>query len=188
MKLALLVIDVQDGLFNVTPPPYKAEQVISNINALTKWAQEQSYPVVFIQHEEEELPFNSPEWQLPTQLHTDPSAFYVRKTTPDSFLHTQLAALLEKENVDRVVICGYASDFCVDTTTRRAAGLGFPVLLVADAHTTHDKAHALAANIRQHHNETLSSMSSFGVPIKLATTECILKNLNGAQQFFDIKL
>jgi nicotinamidase-related amidase len=54
----------------------------------------------------------------------------------------------------------------VDTTTRRAAGLGYHVVLAADAHTSHDKPHATGAKIREHHNATLSDITSFGVPIR----------------------
>jgi nicotinamidase-related amidase len=55
----------------------------------------------------------------------------------------------------------------VDTTTRRALGLGLPVVLVADGHSTPDKAHLSAAQIIQHHNATLASMSSFGPRVQL---------------------
>lgn len=89
-----------------------------------------------------------------------------RKTTPDSFLRTGLAEWLGAQGVQRMVIAGCASEFCIDTSTRRAAGLGLAVTLAADAHTTHDKAHANAALIRAHHNATLCSLTSFGVPIR----------------------
>ncbi|HCM0825166.1 TPA: isochorismatase family protein, partial [Vibrio parahaemolyticus] len=55
---------------------------------------------------------------------------------------------------------------CIDTTIRRAAGLGYPVTLVSDAHTTHDKEHASGAKIRKHHNAMLPNISSFGVKIE----------------------
>jgi nicotinamidase-related amidase len=66
-----------------------------------------------------------------------------------------------------VAICGMQSDFCVDTTTRRALALGFSVLLVSDGHTTLNNKHLIAAQITQHHNETLSNIESFGVMARL---------------------
>src|SRR5690606_41495905 len=45
----------------------------------------------------------------------------VDKTTPDSFLRTGLGGLLRQLQVSRVVVCGYATEFCVDTTVRQAA-------------------------------------------------------------------
>lgn len=43
--------------------------------------------------------------------------------------------LLREHGVDSVVVTGYACEFCVDTTTRRAAGLGFarPIAALASA-------------------------------------------------------
>ncbi len=90
----------------------------------------------------------------------------VRKTTPDSFLRTNLKELLQKEGVAQLVIAGYASEFCVDTTVRSAAAQGFPVVLASDAHTTHDQAHATGSMIRLHHNVTLPNITSFGVKIR----------------------
>jgi hypothetical protein len=57
---------------------------------------------------------------------------------------------------------------CADTTTRRAAALGYPVVWVADAHTTTDKLHLAAPAISAHHNHTLSNITSFGPRIRAA--------------------
>ncbi|MBY8314793.1 cysteine hydrolase [Vibrio fluvialis] len=170
---ALLIIDVQESLFEPVPKPYAAKDVIRNINTLSNWAREQGYPVIFIQHEEPEYPqlkYESEGWQLQHDLNTEEGDLFVRKTTPDSFHHTDLRSLLEEQDIDELIICGYASDFCVDTTTRRAAALGYAIKLATDAHTTHDKPHASAELIRHHHSFVLSHISSFRVPIKAMTT------------------
>ncbi|HEY3048363.1 MAG TPA: isochorismatase family protein, partial [Polaromonas sp.] len=112
------------------------------------------------------LAHESEGWQLARNLVVADTDTIVRKTTPDSFLRTPLDERLVKWNTEQLVICGYASEFCVDTTTRRAAALGYPVVLVADAHTTHDKDHASGANIRAHHNVTLPNITSFGPRIE----------------------
>ncbi len=52
-------------------------------------------------------------------------------------------------------------------TTRRALGLGYPVTLIADAHSTLDNRVLTAAQITAHHNETLANISSFGVRVTL---------------------
>ncbi len=163
-KSALLVIDVQRGLFEGTPRPHEADTVVDRINALTARARTAGVPVVFVQHETLNGPLahGSDGWQLERRLVVDDRDVRVRKTTPDSFLHTELGDLLAGWGTETLVICGYASEFCVDTTVRRAAASGFPVVLVADAHTTHDKAHASGAEIRAHHNATLPDIVSFG--------------------------
>jgi nicotinamidase-related amidase len=166
MAAALLVIDVQRGLFQ--PPPADAAVVIERINVLAERARAAATPVVFVQHECEDttLQHGSDGWALEPGLQIRDGDRFVRKTTPDSFLRTDLQAQLQELGVDRVLISGYATEFCVDTTVRSAAALGYAVILVADAHTTHDKAHADAAKIRAHHNATLPMITSFGPVIR----------------------
>jgi nicotinamidase-related amidase len=163
VKTAVLVIDVQRALFDGAPRPYQADAVIERINALTAKARAAGAPVVFIQHERAHhaLEHATPGWQLVEALHIQRDDRRIRKTTPDSFLGTGLHEELQALQIERVVICGYATEFCVDTTTRRAAALGYQVILAADAHTTHDKDHAAAELIRTHHNLTLGWVTSF---------------------------
>ncbi len=168
MKTALLVIDVQHGLFGGAPEemgaPYEATAVVQRINALVARARGAGTPVVWVQHQRAEgfLAHGSDGWQLHPGLQAQDSDLRVFKTTPDSFLRTDLAEHLQRWGTEQLVICGYACEFCVDTTTRRALALGWPVTLAADAHTTHDKPHLSAAQIRAHHNATLPAISSFG--------------------------
>jgi nicotinamidase-related amidase len=82
--------------------------------------------------------------------------------------------MLKEWGTREVVICGYASEFCVDTTTRRAAALGYRVVLAADAHTTHDKPHATASQIRDHHNATLPGITSFGPRIVAMPSDAVV--------------
>jgi len=167
MTSALLVIDVQHALFAPVPRPADADAVISCINVLSARARAQGAPVVFIQHETAggALTHGTPGWQLAAGLEAAPDDLRLRKTTPDSFLRTPLQAWLDERGIRHLVICGYATEFCVDTTVRRAAALGYAVSLAADAHTTHDKPHADAGRIVAHHNATLPDITSFGVCI-----------------------
>ncbi|MFZ5549239.1 MAG: cysteine hydrolase family protein [Pseudomonadota bacterium] len=163
-KKALLVIDVQRGLFDPEPRPFEADDVVRRINALAEKARAAGAPVVFIQHETptDELPHGSERWALECGLVVKPGDAHLRKTTPDSFLRTGLGEMLAAWGTEEVVVCGYATDFCVDSTTRGAVSRGIPVTLAADAHTTHDKPYASAELIRTHHNAILGWTESFG--------------------------
>ncbi|MGD8835426.1 MAG: cysteine hydrolase family protein [Desulfobacteraceae bacterium] len=173
MKSAVLVIDVQRGLFD--PEPFEANQVVERINTVTQNSKISGCPVFFIQHETENEPleYGSENWQLHQGLVVNDEDIKIRKTTPDSFLRTNLEEMLNSNKIKNLIICGYASEFCVDTTVRRAAALGFTVFLVSDAHTTHDKEHTSAAKIREHHNCTLPNISSFGPKISAVTSNSI---------------
>ena len=168
MPSALVIIDLQRGLFDASPRPADADAVIARINRLADRARAAHRPVLWVQHERPGTPLahGSDGWALVQTATTATSDQFWRKTTPDSFLRTGLAESLAAQGVDHLVVCGYASEFCIDTTTRRAAALGWPVTLAADAHTTHDKPHASAQQIRAHHNATLPGLTSFGPLIR----------------------
>lgn len=85
----------------------------------------------------------------------DKSATVVR--TPSG-----LQELLVSRGIADLIICGLQSEFCVDSTVRRAMALGYPVVLVADGHSTFDNGVLLATQISAHHNKTLSSIESYG--------------------------
>lgn len=163
MTTTLLVIDFQKGLVDTEPQPGNAAGIAANIGMLMQRARAARAPVVLIQHEDDkELARGSAAWELSERLDVTETDHVVGKRTPDAFLGTELANVLKRHAVEHVVICGYATEFCVDTTVRRSAANGLAVTLAADAHTTHDKPHANAAAIRAHHNATLANIRSFG--------------------------
>ena len=164
MKTALLVIDVQQGLCEGECDAFDSQQVIGRINKVAAKARAAGAIVVFIQHESKSgfLEVGTDAWQLAQALHVESTDARIKKTTPDSFHGTELEEFLRQLAVTDLVICGMHTEFCVDTTTRRALALGYPVILVKDAHTTEDKKHLSAAQIIRHHNETLRNISSFG--------------------------
>jgi len=90
-------------------------------------------PVIFIQHESKSgyLEYGSAAWQLASGLEVEATDTKVRKTTPDAFLRTELEAILKNRGIARVVVCGMHSEFCVDTTTRRALERPSPMALGA---------------------------------------------------------
>lgn len=164
MSTALLIIDMQHALCFGEEAAFESERVIDRINMVAEQARAADAPVVLIQHEEEggSLRFGSEGWQLASGLVIAPGDLRMRKTTPDSFHRTELLQRLQERGISRLLICGLQSDFCVDTTTRRALALGYEVVLVADAHSTVDNEVLSAAQITAHHNATLANMTSFG--------------------------
>lgn len=158
MKSAVLVTDIQARLFDAKPRPFEADEVVQRINHVTALARAVGVPVFIIQHEAPGyLDYGSEAWQLQKALAFEGGDVRIRKNTGDAFLHTDLEKKLKTLDVNNLIICGYASEFCVDNTTRRAVGLGYTVQLVSDAHTTHDKEHLSANKIREHHNITLAA-------------------------------
>ena len=164
MTSALLIIDVQHALCSGRCCAYDIDATVDRINEVASRARAAGAPVFLIQHEEEDGPleFDTPGWQLYERLAVQQSDIAFRKTATDSFYRTELHSLLQSRGIDRLVICGLQSEFCVDSTVRGALALGFPVVLVADGHTTLDNEVISAAQISRHHNVTLANLSSFG--------------------------
>ncbi len=176
MKTALLIVDVQHALCTGEWAMHDIGAVIDRINAVSARARAAGLPVVIIQHEESDpggLVHGSQAWQLDARLTTSPDDLRVRKTTPDSFHMTPLPELLEARGIDRVIVCGLQSDYCIDSTTRGALARGYSVLLVKDGHSTIGNGVLEAPQIIAHHNRTLAGMDSFGPRVTLVAAEAV---------------
>jgi len=160
MTTALLIIDMQRALCTGEEAAFGIDQVLARINGLIARARAAAVPIVLVQHEEDEgsLRHGSEGWQLADGLDVQAGDGRVRKTRPDSFHDTQLRQLLDDKDVQRLVVCGLQSDFCVNATTRRAVELGYSVTLVADGHSTVDNGGRPAAGISADHNRTLATI------------------------------
>ena len=169
MTTALLIIDVQRALCAGEYAAFDIARVIERINGLSARARSAGLPVVLVQHEEGDGPLqhDTAGWQLADDLATHDGDLRLRKTTPDAFFRTGLHALLQQKGVERVIVCGLQSEFCVDTTVRSALAQGYHVVLAEDAHSTCDNGVLSAAQISAHHNATLRYLTSFGPSVTL---------------------
>ena len=168
MRSAVLIIDVQQGLCEGPDAAWQSAETIDRINAVTARARAAGVPVFFIQHEGKDgyLTHGSREWQLTDGLSVEATDLRVRKTATDSFHQTDLDDLLKRHGVTDLVIGGMHSEYCVDTTTRRALALGYPVVLIADGHTSSGTPALSAAQVIAHHNHVLSHIESFGPRVR----------------------
>ncbi|HET9661259.1 MAG TPA: cysteine hydrolase family protein [Thermomicrobiales bacterium] len=132
---ALLVIDVQNGVMDTS---IKRDEVVENINTLVEKARAAEVPVVWIQHESEDLPLNSERWQLAPGLKASDDEPHIGKKYGDSFEDTNLESVLKDLGVSHLVVSGAQTDACVRSTLHGAVARGYDALLVSDAHTTED--------------------------------------------------
>lgn len=155
MRTALIVIDFQNAVF-IEPAAYQATQVMERIAALIAEARASGTPVIYVQHDEAgcEWEAGTDSWRFPQVIAPQPGDFVSAKSQCDAFFGTGLRAHLVEQGIQRVVICGYATEYCIDTNVRHAASSGLDVVVVQDAHTTRDRAHLDAPRIIAHHNAT----------------------------------
>ena len=139
-KSALLVIDVQNDLFDKSTPVYKSEELLVNINVLVEKAHLAGVPVVYIQHcGKKQLQKGTKGWQLHPELHPKPEDWRVTKENSNSFEETDLAGRLTSHGIDHVVATGLVTHGCVKNTCLGGLKEGFKVTLAADAHSNFSK-------------------------------------------------
>lgn len=156
-QAALLVIDVQNAMFDPSNPIYEGERLLKNIGELIERTRASEIPVYFIQHNDEEFITGTHSWEIHPSISPKENDFVIQKHTPDSFHETELHEKLKTTQIEQLVIAGNQTEYCVDTTTRRAFSLGYHVTLVKDAHGTWNNSLLRAEQIIAHHNELLGN-------------------------------
>lgn len=160
---ALLVIDAQVNMFGPEWPVHDASGIGEKLKALIDKAHAAEVPVIYIQNNggegDPDLP-GTPGWEIYPLLKPQAGDSVVEKTTPDSFHETGLKAALEEHGVKNLVIAGMQTDWCVQTTTRRAAELGYHLTLVKDAHSTLDSSTQTAPEIIADYNRQLAEVAT----------------------------
>ncbi len=138
MKRALLVIDVQNEYFSGLLPITYPQGHLDNILKAMDNAKANGIPVVVVQHTfpQPDKPFfqrNTSEWELHPEVSKRAHDFLIEKNLPGSFTGTDLESWLRQHGIDTVVIAGYMTHMCCDTTAREAVHRGFTVEFLSDA-------------------------------------------------------
>lgn len=137
---ALIVIDAQQEYFAPTGAMVLPDgpAAVKNIARALAWARRAGVPVVHIVHESRRpgaktfVPGSPAVAVHPDAAPTDGEPVFT-KHLPGSFTGTPLEATLRAQGVERLVVTGFMTQMCVDTTARQAAHLGFTVTVLSDA-------------------------------------------------------
>jgi nicotinamidase-related amidase len=174
-KTALVIIDVQLGLFDEAYG--EDREILERIQALIARAHAAGSPVVYVQHNGRAghpLESGAPGFPIHPSIAPTEGDLVVQKAVSDSFYETTLQRELEARGVTHLVIVGAQTEFCVDTTCRRAASLGYRVTLVADGHLTGDQDPMKWNQVVAYHNAILPKLVTPNVPIKVQPTAAIV--------------
>jgi len=155
---ALLVIDMQLGNFG-TNPVQKANELLTKTKSLIQKARTSNVPVIYVQNngrkgDPDEC--GSEGWKIHPSIAPIQGEVLIQKKTPDAFHETNLNEELKSRQIAHLIVAGLQTEYCIDTTCRRAFSLGYDVTLVRDAHNTWDTQLLTAAQIIEHHNSVLS--------------------------------
>ncbi|MFK0162729.1 cysteine hydrolase family protein [Rhizobium sp. NPDC090279] len=184
MSSALLLIDLQNSILAGLGTPERQpvtdaalEMVIAKLAALKHKARAAGIPAFIVQHDGapgHRLVKRSEGWQLRREIAPEAGDVVVHKTSCDSFFETDLEARLRARGVTHLIVGGCMTQFCVDTTVRRAVSLGFDVTLISDGHTTADMGRLSFEDIVTHHNMLLDGFDAGSHEIKIAVSSEIL--------------
>ena len=156
----MIVVDMQVGLLS-GPPKHDLQGVVGRIDRIAAMVRERSGRVVWIRHcgksgDDFERGTQGFEF-LPGMVH-HPDDCVIEKTLNDAFAGTSLKQTLVRLAPDRVLISGWATDFCVDSTVRSAVSSDYDVVVIADGHTVSDRPHLAAPAVIEHHNFVWSGL------------------------------
>ena len=130
-----MVVDVQIGVMKVC---WDSERIISNINLAVEKARSQGIPIIWVQHSDDELGYQSPEWELVPQLSPRKTDIHINKHFNSSFEGTPLEELLSQLGITHIVLAGAATNWCIRATAYGALNRGYDLTLIQDAHSTED--------------------------------------------------
>ena len=156
----LLIVDMQEGMRR-SAAKHDLEGVIDRINGVAARVRDRGGRVVLIQHagsDGDDFVPQSSGWHFLEGLRVNAQDIVISKTLNDPFVRSTLAATLDELRVSRILIAGWATDFCVDACVRSAVAYGRPVVAVSDGHTSSDRPHLTAEQVIEHHNWVWSGL------------------------------
>ena len=132
-KVVLLVVDVQVGVMRNA---WDAPRIIKNIGIAVERARGLGIPIIWVQHSDDELVYDSPDWQLVPELSPAEGEIHLHKKFESSFEQTPLEETLARLGISHLVLAGTATNWCIRATAYGALDRGYDLTLVNDAHTT----------------------------------------------------
>lgn len=167
MKQALLVIDIQNDYFESGKHPLNNSlQTLNNGMEAIKDYKKNGALIIIIQHfntrklgspfltEGTDGVLNHP--TITTFLDNDSNAVLVKKTKRNSFIDTDLEAILKKNEITDLIVCGMKTDWCITCTSTEALNRGYSVQVIENACTT------VSQTL---HDEFIKKLSDLGVEI-----------------------
>jgi nicotinamidase-related amidase len=141
---ALLFIDVQREYFTRESPLWipDGEQVLERLSGLLGAARDMETPIVHVQHHEdassEVFATGTTAVETMPEVAPVPGEPLVVKHLPGSFDGTDLDVILERAGAKTLVIAGFMTHMCCDTTARQANARGYEVVFLTDGTATRD--------------------------------------------------
>lgn len=176
-KQALVVIDIQNDYFPGGKwTLHNMDAAADNAARLLAAARAAGDLVVHVRHEfpTADAPFFAPGTagaQIHPKVQNQAGEHVVLKNHINSFRETDLKAVLDRNGIEQLVICGAMSHMCVDAATRAANDHGYRCTVVHDACASRDlEFNGVRIPAEQTHAAFMSALG-FGYAAALSTDE-----------------
>ncbi|MFX1478234.1 MAG: cysteine hydrolase family protein [Promethearchaeota archaeon] len=155
MKTVLLVIDAQKIYTNSDSELFckDSKKTIAKINNLISKFVSLKLPIIFVRHihkadgsdlgrmfdylgevvTEFDFKEGTEEVDYDPNLNRVKNSFEVVKNRYSAFKNTELLDLLKRLNIENIVICGFMTNFCCESTAREAHDMDYFVEFIVDA-------------------------------------------------------
>lgn len=170
-KTALLIIDIQEvyfpggGLTLENP-----EEAGMNAGLLLQHFRQTGQFVIHVKHNVNQGG-NIHEFVVPIEKEQ-----VIVKDDINAFKGTPLREILEKNGVERLVICGMQTHMCVEAATRAASDMGYSCIVVSDACTTRALQYGpVIVPAKEVHYSTLSTLAGYYADV--LTTDEYLRSM-----------
>jgi nicotinamidase-related amidase len=137
---ALLVIDVQKGLFEKRQKIYKEQELLENVNLLIKKAVAAGARVFVVQHcSDAVLKENTEGWNVHPLVKLPKGYVRILKRHGSCFEDTNLEQRLAEKGEKDLIVCGLVTHGCVKASSLDGLKRGYRITLVADGHSSYSK-------------------------------------------------
>ncbi|MBL8311568.1 MAG: isochorismatase family protein [Burkholderiales bacterium] len=134
-QTVLMIVDVQVGVMRQCQ---NAAQTVAHVAHTVERARAARVPLIWVQHQNNELPRDSDAWQWVPELLPEAGEARVYKQFNSAFEQTGVDDLLARLGATHIVLAGAQSNWCIRATAYGALERGYDLTLVGDAHTTSD--------------------------------------------------
>ena len=138
---ALVMVDLQNTYTQGTMELVAVQPAIAEAKRLLERAREAGTPIYHIMHHGGAgTPYDveAPIGQIVSDVAPRAGESVIVKQYPNAFIGTELEAQLRERGIENIILAGFMTHMCIDSTARGAFNLGFKPTVVDAATATRD--------------------------------------------------
>lgn len=180
---AFLGIDMQVGILsgcageNQSLADLALQSMLGRIGRVQERSRKLGIPVLHVQHfgpKGHRLDPDTEGWSIFPDVAPQAQEPIIAKGWCDAFFDTDLDAHCRNLGIETLAIAGCMTQFCIDTTCRRALALGYNVILLEDGHMNAGSLDLSFEQVIRHHNATLAQIDAGKASLRVRRIDDLL--------------